>query len=414
MTTTKATMSTLAIALMFTLMAAVASQNDPKPSKDVCPLTASNIFETQGTSQVVAYSLAMTNSKTNKPGEEICKYIGKSDGKGETCCNRPELESLRTRWRTTKWGIYSNRVAGWSRMIKRILESGNKYLEHIDALSKLKAVKLDCLEASREVKVYFEKSNSKNKPEINTIWKAWQDQARKCFLFTFKVKVGLFCAICSKSAYNNIFRANNKIGISMNHCESFLNSCAGFIKQEMIVAEFISAVAALSKCDTKGWTSFEQKYLYDPLNKTKETYLNNFIDKKLTNDEQKTNEMKILCAQDYTMSTMLASDMRVQGDQKEAHWMRLVKDAKSIMSHYSIDQNATTELIYQADDQTSTNQDLTNYEIEFFGASEDLEQYFEGSLFDNVSQISINKLTERSGLLACLPMLMAFIAAVFN
>lgn len=280
-------------------------------------------------------------------------------------------------------------------MVKRILENGRSYLDHIELQSKLKAVKLDCLKASEEVKVYFEKSNHRGKPEINTIWKLWQKEARKCFLFTFKVKVGLFCSVCSKSAYNHsesIFWRTNAIDsiyISEDHCRSFLNDCAEFIRQEMIVYEFISAVAALSKCDSKGWTSFEQKYLYNPLNKTKEDLLSRYIEKK--NIFQ--GEQEHLCDLDYTLSTMIASEMRVQAGETEPPWKTLIKDAKSIMNRYNIQQKDTIELIYQAEDDTSNNQDLIRYRIRVGATNETFTQYFKDSGFDYIDQSHIDELT---------------------
>ena len=138
----------------------------------VCPLIAGNIFETIGNHQVSKYSNAGNLnlcSKLNSTGQE--------DVTGSTCCSREELEALSTRWTSTKSVVYSNRIKGWAGVLRQVINGEKFYQDHIDQISKLKAVKLDCISAAEEVKKYLDRSGTSNKSNIAGMWEQWQTSA---------------------------------------------------------------------------------------------------------------------------------------------------------------------------------------------------------------------------------------------
>lgn len=359
--------------------------------RETCYLTGQNIFETTGNSHVGLYP-KFDNGKKN-----ICANLKDLTPLGnsslQSCCSREELDSLETRWRTTKWIIYRNRTMAWARIIRRLTEGEKAYRTHIEQLSKLKAVKLDCVAASNEVKNYLEKGNPAGKPEMSAIWSSWRTAAMKCFNFTIRIKIGLFCSICSPNAYKNIIPADQNIkdiNIPRSHCDTFLSACSDYINQQQIVKEFVSAVAALSKCDEKGWTPFEQEYIY----KSKDTKITGLIDwyrklsSNITNNEE-------ICKREYSLSTMITSDLG-----KREYWLEFAKNAESVFTKYKFNMSQTIEYLYQADDEHSTKQDLPDFRINVGSGTSHFLDYYNASNFEpEINQALLEELTASSNLM---------------
>ena len=364
---------------------------ETKIGREICYLTGQNIFETTGNSHVGKYPTFDTGKKN------VCANLRDNtdfgDATSRSCCSREELDSLETRWRTTKWIIYRNRTMGWARIIRRLTEGEKAYRTHIEQLSKLKAVKLDCVAASNEVKNYLEKGNPAGKPEMSAIWSNWRSAAMKCFNFTIRIKIGLFCAICSPFAYPNIIPANStikEIKIPMSHCETFLSACTDYINQQQIVKEFVSAVAALSKCDEKGWTPFEQEYLY----KSKDTGTSSLIDWYRKSPSNATNNEEI-CKREYSLSTMITSDLG-----KREYWIEFAKNAESVFTKYKFNMSQTIEYLYQADDEHSTKQDLPDFAVKVGTIQLNFLQYYSASNFEpEINQALLEEITASSHLM---------------
>mgnify|MGYP000028120862 CR=1 FL=1 len=354
--------------------------------KDKCPLTAANIFETTGNTKVGAYTdLSMK--------KRICGSLGITGvGDNQSCCSREELEGLEMRWRSTKWKIYKNRISGWASVVKSISQNEKQFQTHIDELRKLKAVKLDCSAAAQEVLLYFDRNNPNAKQEPDKIWAEWRSSANKCLEFTLKVKYGQFCAICSPTAYNDILypntdRSTGSIKISYGHCKDFLTACADFIKQQAIVKEFVSAIAALSKCDARGWTPFDQPYLYKAKDPIKMNQLNTFQSNPSDIDNNKQ-----LCQAEYSMTTMLGSDLRSRDS-----WLSFATNAASVFQRYSINKTMAIDALYQADDEYSIKQDMPNYDVIVSAAVRSLIDYEQDSGFEPpINADLVKSITEHS------------------
>lgn len=384
-------LKTLAAACVCVLQLLALSVSAQKIGREVCKLTGDNIFETTGNSLVGPYPTFEAGKKnicanlrnmTTDPGQTQ-----------QTCCSREELDSLETRWRTTKWIIYRNRTMGWARIIRRITEGEKAYRTHIESLSKMKAVKLDCMAAANEVKNYLEKGNPAGKPEMSSIWTSWRASAMKCFKFTIKVKIGLFCAICSPAAYSNIFltappSSQNGFRINDKHCSAFLDACSDYIQQQQIVKEFISAIAALSKCDEKGWTPFEQEYLY----KTRDQVTTSMLAEYKKSSSNSTNNMD-LCKKEYSLSTMIASDLK-----KREYWVEFATNSESIFTKYKMNMSQTVEYLYQADDEHSTKQDLPDFRIEPNGITSFLDYYANSNFEPEITDQLLDEITATSRL----------------
>jgi hypothetical protein len=237
-------------------------------SATLCALTNSSIFETTPNA----------NAKLELYNEDMkyCKFIKNNAfvANSTVCCSKEDFESLATRWQSTKKPVYENRIIGWSAIVKNVIENGKKYMDFTNLLRSKTAAKIDCVQAAEETRKYFDPQKSGlDGGAYLDLWTSWRESAVKCLSLTMKLKVGLFCAICSAESYMTepIFDDNGTdpnslkiLKISARHCSTFLESCGAFIKNQMIVREMVSAVAALSKCNDNGWTAFDQPYLYTP------------------------------------------------------------------------------------------------------------------------------------------------------
>ena len=292
-------------------------------------------------------------------------------GNNTSCCSKDELDSLKTRWKSTKTEIYEKRIKGYASIIKSVVDAESLIRAEIVTLSKKQAVKIDCKAAMAEVNKFHDKKNTRD------LWSQWQKTAEKCLEHTIKLKIGLFCAICSPQAYTNppdvfIQGANSKppiLRLNQADCNKFVADCHGFIKAQMNIREYFSAVAALSKCDERGWTDFDQEYLYRPQNETMVQLLTNYS--KETDEFIRNSYSSKICQAEYSLSTMLASDLK-----EKKYWLSFVQNAESIFKKFNI-KNDSPKYFYQADDENSVKQDLSEYQVEVNGASTSIMNYTE-------------------------------------
>lgn len=112
------------------------------------------------------------------------------------CCSKLELESLKTRWDSTKQDTYVNRAKGWARLVRKSIENYSKFYTAANDILKKPSIKLDCKMAAEEVLKYSISSTEKKKYKITSLWKQWTRSAGECYNFTFKAKLGLYCGIC--------------------------------------------------------------------------------------------------------------------------------------------------------------------------------------------------------------------------
>ena len=284
-----------------------------------------------------------------------------------SCCSREEIESLRTRWKSTKAEIYEKRIRAYASIIKSVVDAENLIRAEIASLAKKQAVKIDCKAAMGQVNRFLEKNNNR------ALWTDWQKGAKTCLLHTMKLKIGLFCAICTPNSYlspwASIFiNTSDKpvIQVSDKDCKSFVTDCHLFIRAQMNIREYFSAVAALSKCDERGWTDFDQEYLYRPQN----AELIKKLDIFLKNPDDSINYGQI-CEAEYSLSTMLASDLN-----ESKPWLSFVKNAESIFKKFKI-KNDSPKYFYQADDENSVKQDLSDYKVQVSGGAPSILSFFD-------------------------------------
>jgi hypothetical protein len=318
--------------------------------------------------------------RMNHTGTVACGVLGNLEVNkentplGNTCCSREEIDSLKTRWKSTKAEIYEKRIKAYASIIKSVVDAETLIRAEIATLSKKQAVKIDCKAAMGEVNKFLDKNNTR------TMLTQWQNSAKTCLMHTIKLKIGLFCAICSPLAYKSppdIFvpptiTTAGKIYTSGNDCKLFVQDCHEFIAAQMKVREYLSAVAALSKCDSRGWTDFDQEYLYRPQNEKMKGYLETY-----KNSSGKENETTFetaafdICRAEYSLSTMLASDLK-----KKESWVTFVQNAESIFKKFNI-KNDSPRFFYQADDENSVKQDLSDYDVNISGTTKSILFYFE-------------------------------------
>lgn len=249
-----------------------------------------------------------------------------------------------------------------------------------------------------EVNRFLDKNNTRN------LWSQWQESAKICLQHTMKLKIGLFCAICSQQPYANVADvfapAENgsppQLRVSSGDCDKFAADCHGFIKAQMNIREYFSAVAALSKCDERGWTDFDQEYLYRPQNSTIVQMLKNYVEEKEPFNKRKF-AMQI-CEAEYSLSTMLASDLK-----EKKYWLSFVQNAESIFKKFNI-KNDSPKYFYQADDENSVKQDLSEYQVRVAGSSTSILNYFDdgdkGMASKSINEEYISKLISGSMVLS--------------
>jgi len=264
-----------------------------------------------------------------------------------------------------------------------VVDAENLIRQEILNLSKKQAVKIDCRAAIKEVNKYHDKNNTRN------LWVQWQNSAKTCLQHTIKLKIGLFCAICSPLAYTgaaDIFvpqrnEINATIRTSQNDCNKFVTDCHAFIAAQMNIREYFSAVAALSKCDERGWTDFDQEYLYRPQNKTIKDLLDEYKNNLSMTPTDRDQLNQRICEAEYSLSTMLASDLK-----EKRFWLSFVQNTESIFKKFNI-KNDSPKYFYQADDENSVKQDLSDYQVKVSGTSFSILHYFENGTDGMASRV---------------------------
>lgn len=347
-------------------------------SATLCALTNSSIFETTPNA----------NAKLELYNEDMkyCKFIKNNAfvANSTVCCSKEDFESLATRWQSTKKPVYENRIIGWSAIVKNVIENGKKYMDFTNLLRSKTAAKIDCVQAAEETRKYFDPQKSGlDGGAYLDLWTSWRESAVKCLSLTMKLKVGLFCAICSAESYMTepIFDDNGTdpnslkiLKISARHCSTFLESCGAFIKNQMIVREMVSAVAALSKCNDNGWTAFDQPYLYTPRDTAYFNQVKDMLDRKAFQDSSFTS----ICEREYSLSTLLASDLK-----ERSSWETFVRNAGFIKTRFDIPKvQKAIDDIHIAGDEHSLRQDLPNYKVLVTATKHDILSFEADSDFD--------------------------------
>lgn len=365
-------MTSLSIIIMI-MCAKVCEATLGNLGRDVCNLTNASIFETSGSMAITDYSSIKST---------ICNQLGRI-GDNKTCCSKEELESLQTRWQSTKWNVYKQRIVAWVNITKAVIIDADKELRaHIEKQANLKAVKLDCKEAAKEVSKRLQKN------DLKVLWNDWQASIKKCLGYTIKTKISLFCAICSPSLYKNltiVYQQDNRsiLRVSYPECHKFLGSCSDFIKQQTLVREYISAAAALSKCDERGWTGFDQEYVFKARNQSKIDLVDEW--NKVKGQDSASPTAKKLCDSEFSVSTMLASDLK-----DKQSWVSFAKNAQSVFKKYNIQKTDMIDKLYQADDEHSVRQDLPNWRIETGADIFNLNDFYSDSNFVPKSDSELN------------------------
>lgn len=400
-----------------------------RDAKKACPLLTKSIFEPRGEiGNIIHYTPSAYGS--------ICSHIGdKAKAGGQmTCCSKEEFKSLQIRWNSTKDPIYAGRIRRWAGIVdlfskredlssadlgdrkKEEIKDGrpekksipsvqeefvgridlgegqNQAIEafkgHFQKILSNPIVKLDCVLAAKQVKSYFyDIEHITKKTSLETMNKEWHENAKKCLLFTFKAKIGSFCAICDAETYK--WMGDSKIKIVGSQCTDFLNACDGFIRSQMEFKEYLTALAALSKCDHRGWTKFDQPFLYKESDPAKKKLL----DKRDKNKgDSETN--KKLCELEYSLSTMLKSDL--------SSWKEFASMVESVVKRYDLTPSPEelVQPIRTAGDPHSSKQDLGDMQIEVWDdknkkSSLAFSKYYEGSGFEpSVTEERIKKLVD--------------------
>lgn len=370
-------------------------------SATLCSLTNSSIFETTPN----------PNSKLDLYREDMkyCRFIGTNAllANRSVCCSKEDFESLATRWQSTKKPVYENRIIGWSAIVKNVIENSKKYMDFINLLRSKTAAKIDCVKAAEETRKYFDPLSKDWKPEVyQDLWTNWRESAVKCLSLTLRLKVGLFCAICSAESYmtDPIFDDNGTdptsvkiLKIDSKHCSEFLAECGGFIKNQMIVRELVSAVAALSKCNDNGWTAFDQPYLYAPRD---QAYFA-LVEQMIADKRQNPSKFTSICEREYSVSTLLASDLK-----DPASWQTFVRNAGYINARFDIKKiQKAIDDINIAGDEHSLRQDLPTHRVLVTGTKLNILSFEENSEFDlpprsggETYETYLQRLTSSSGL----------------